>query len=226
VAQWETAIGVICILTGLLAFGSDRNWRTFSLCILLIWQGSLYLAAPLSSLFSLNREAALGTPVRVTEQGKPMLEQLAARWVMAFSMVLIGSFSLIRFLPSPTELPGYARFLPVELSPEDSIGRQPEATTTAPTGTTLATPTATIPSTVSGIATVKVESANCRSRPRGGAERVTIFYSGQQLEIVGRNADVKNPWWYVKIPGLSGNCWLWSMTATMTGNIDEIPIIQ
>lgn len=226
VAQWETAIGVICILTGLLAFGSDRNWRTFSLCILLIWQGSLYLAAPLYSLFSLNREAALGTPVRVTEQGKPMLEQLAARWVMAFSMVLIGSFSLIRFLPSPTVLPGYARFLPVELSPEDSIGRQPEATTTAPTGTTLATPTATIPSTATGIATVKVESANCRSRPRGGAERVTIFYSGQQLEIVGRNADVKNPWWYVKIPSLSGNCWLWSMTATMTGNIDEIPIIQ
>ena len=60
VTQWETAIGVICILAGLLAFGSDRNWRTFSLCILLIWQGSLYLAAPLYSLLSLRREAALG----------------------------------------------------------------------------------------------------------------------------------------------------------------------
>src|SRR5215216_2816274 len=54
VTQWETAIGLICVLTGLLAFGSDRNWRTFSLCLLLIWQGSLYLAAPLYSLFSLR----------------------------------------------------------------------------------------------------------------------------------------------------------------------------
>src|SRR5919109_771319 len=124
VTQWETTIGLICVLTGLLAFGFDRNWRTFSLCILLIWQGSLYLAAPLYSLLSLNREAALGAPapVRVAEQGKPVLEQLAARWVVAFSMVLIGAFSLIRFLPSPTELPGYARFLPVDLSPDQIIG--------------------------------------------------------------------------------------------------------
>ncbi|HMD81893.1 MAG TPA: glycosyltransferase, partial [Anaerolineales bacterium] len=87
VTQWETAIGLICVLTGLLAFGFDRNWRTFSLCILLIWQGSLYLAAPLYSLLSLKREAAMGVPVRVTEQGKPVMEQLAARWVVAFSMV-------------------------------------------------------------------------------------------------------------------------------------------
>jgi len=71
-----------------------------------------------------------------------------------------------------------------------------------------------------------VESANCRSKPRGGADRVTIFYSGQQLEIVGRNADLKNPWWFVKIPNSTENCWLWGMTASMTGNIDEIPIIQ
>jgi hypothetical protein len=117
VTQWESAIGSICILVGLLAFGSDRNWRTFSLCILLIWQGSLYLAAPLHSLLSLNREASLGAHVRITEQGRPVLEQLAARWVVAFSMVLIGAFSLIRFLPSPAGLPEYARFLPADSLP-------------------------------------------------------------------------------------------------------------
>src|SRR5688572_24585450 len=140
VTQWETAIGLICVLAGLLAFGTDRNWRTFSLCILLIWQGSLYLAAPLYSLLSLNREAALGgtAPVQVTDQGKPVLEQLAARWVMAFSMVLIGAFSLIRFLPTPPGLPDYVRFLPqdssspADFSPEQTLGREPQATAISP----------------------------------------------------------------------------------------------
>jgi len=219
VTQWETAIGLICVLAGILAFGFDRNWRTFSLCILLMWQGSLYLAAPLYSLLSLKREAALGVPVRVTEQGKPVLEQLAARWVMAFSMVLIGAFSLIRFLPSPAVLPGYARFLPVDLSPEQIIGREPE-------GTLSATATATITSTVTGIATITVESANCREKPRGNADKVTFLYKGQQVEVLGRNDDSQNPWWYVKMPGQSGNCWLWGMTATMSGNVDEIPIVR
>jgi len=185
VTQWETAIGLICVLAGILAFGFDRNWRTFSLCILLMWQGSLYLAAPLYRLLSLKREAALGVPVRVTEQGKPVLEQLAARWVMAFSMVLIGAFSLIRFLPSPAVLPGYARFLPVDLSPEQIIGREPE-------GTLSATATATITSTVTGIATITVESANCREKPRGNADKVTFLYKGQQVEVLGRNDDSQN----------------------------------
>ena len=223
VTQWETAIGLICVLTGLLAFGFDRNWRTFSLCILLIWQGSLYLASPLYSLLSLKREAALGATVRVMEQGKPMMEQLAARWVLACSMVLIGTFSLIRFLPSPATLPDYARFLPVDLSPEQIIAGGPEETT-APVTSVTATPT--LPSTVSGIATVTVESANCRAKPRGGADRIAFLYRGQEVGILGRNDDRENPWWYVILPDQSGGCWLWGMTAKLNGNIDEIPIIR
>jgi hypothetical protein len=227
VTQWETAIGWICVLAGLLAFGSDRNWRTFSLCILLIWQGSLYLAAPLYSLLSLTRETALGAaaPVRVTEQGKPVMEQLAARWVMAFSMVLIGAFSLIRFLPSPAGLPGYVRFLPEEsssigdLSPAQVVGREPEATA-APAETT---PTQ---AATGAIATVTVESANCRAKPRGNAERITFLYKNQQVEIVGKNDDPGNPWWYIKIPDSTDNCWLWGMTAKMTGTVEEIPVVR
>ena len=227
VTQWETAVGIMCILAGLLAFGSDRNWRTFSLCILLIWQGSLYIAAPLYSLLSLKREAALGAPVRVTEQGKPVMEQLAARWVVAFSMVLIGTFSLIRFLPSPATLPDYARFLPLDISPDQTVGREPDPTTTSPTiSTTLATATATLPSTVTAKATVTVESANCRAKPRTNAGRVTILYKGQEVGILGRNDDLKNPWWYIKIPDQNGNCWLWGMTARLTGTVEEIPIVK
>jgi cellulose synthase/poly-beta-1,6-N-acetylglucosamine synthase-like glycosyltransferase len=221
VTQWETTIGVICILTGLFAFGSDQNWRTFSLCLLLIWQGSLYIAAPLYSLLSLNREAALGVGVRVREQGRPVLEQLAARWVVAFSMVLIGAFSLIRFLPSPTALPGYEQFLPVDLSPQQLAGREPAAT-----AATVATPTAQPLWTGTATATVTVESANCRAKPRGNAERITILYRDQTVQILGRNEDLGNPWWYIKMPDGSGYCWLWGKTATMSGNADEIPIVK
>ena len=232
VTQWETAFGVICILAGLLAFGSDRNWRTFSLCILLIWQGSLYLAAPLYSLLSLKREAALGAApaVQVMDQGKPVMEQLAARWVVAFSMVLIGAFSLIRFLPAPAGLPDYARFLPedsasaVDFSPEQSAGREP-GSTASPGPATPEVPTPTLAAT-GAIATITVESANCRAKPRPGGERVTFLYKDQQVEIVGRNDTPANPWWYVKIPDSEDHCWLWGMTATITGNVEEIPIIK
>ena len=223
VTRWETAIGLICILTGLLAFGFERNWRTFSLFILLAWQGSLYLAAPVYSLLSLRREARLGASVPVREQGKPMLEQLAARWVLTFSMVLIGAFSLVRFLPSPPPLPEYARFLPADLSPSQIIGREPEAPAARTQSGTAVAPNS---STMAATATVTVESANCRAKPRGGGQRITILYKGQQVEILGKNDDPINPWWYVKIPDGSGNCWLWGMTATMNGNVDEIPIVQ
>src|SRR5215207_3152294 len=172
VTQWETLIGLTFAGFGLAAFLSRPELKTLWLGFLLAWQGSLYLAAPLYSLLSLKREAALGATVRVTEQGKPMMEQLAARWVLACSMVLIGTFSLIRFLPSPTSLPEYARFLPVDVSAEQIIGGETEATPIPPTA---ATATTALPSTVAGTATVTVDSANCRTRPRGGADRVTIF---------------------------------------------------
>ena len=205
VTQWETAIGLICMLTGFLAFNADQNWRTFSLCVLLFWQGSLYLAAPLYSLLSLNREAALAIPV--AEQGKPVMEQRAARWVIVSSMLLIAAFSLIRLLPSPAALPEYVRFLPIDLSPRQLLSHEREATS-------------------SPVATVIVESANCRAKPRGNAEKITILYKDQQAEIVGRNDDLKNPWWYIKIPNLSGNCWLWGMTARMSGAVEQIPIVK
>lgn len=224
VTQWETAIGLICVLAGLLAFGTDRNWRTFSLCILLIWQGSLYLAAPLYSLLSLKREAAMGTSVRVTEQGKPVMEQLAARWVVAFSMVLIGTFSLIRFLPMPAGLPDYVRFLPAEsaadvtTSPEPVTGSEAEPTATPPP----ATPTLGATGTT---ATVTVESANCREKPRPNAGRVTFLYRDQQVQVLGKNDDPINPWWYIKIPDSGGNCWLWGMTAKLNGSEAGLPIV-
>ena len=170
----------------------------------------------------------MGVPARVTEQGKPVMEQLAARWVVTFSMVLIGAFSLIRFLPSPTGLPDYARFLPadplVNVPPEQAVGREPEPVTSPTDANVTAEPT--LPSTTSALATVKVDSANCRDKPRGNADRVTILYRDQEVEILGRNEDLANPWWYIKIPDDGGNCWLWGMTTDMTGTLEDIPIVR
>jgi cellulose synthase/poly-beta-1,6-N-acetylglucosamine synthase-like glycosyltransferase len=217
VTQWETAIGLICMLTGLLAFAADQNWRTFSLCALLFWQGSLYIAAPLYSLLSLNNAATLAAPS--IDQGKPVLEELAARWVIAVSMLMIAAFSLLGLLPSPPKLPDYVRFLPVNLLPVTLSTPDQTAPEQATAEPEIETELATV-----ATATITVESANCRARPRGGAERITILYRNQQVEIVARNDDLNNPWWYVKIPDSDEHCWLWGMTATMTGSVEEIPI--
>jgi len=208
VTQWETAIGLLCMLTGLLAFVADPNWRTFSHGALLFWQGSLYMAAPFYSLLSLNNAGTLAATL--TDQGKPVLEVLAARWVIAISMLMIAAFSLLGLLPAPPKLPDYVHFLPVNLLPVTFS--TPEQAASETELTTVAT------------ATITVESANCRARPRGGAERITILYKNQQVEIVGRNDDLNNPWWYIKIPGTDDHCWLWGMTTTPTGTLTDIPI--
>jgi hypothetical protein len=213
VTEWETAIGLICLLAGLFSFVTDQNWRTFSLMVLLFWQGSLYIAAPVFSLLSLKRETAMGATV--TEQGKPMLEELAARWVIVISMLMIAVFSLITFLPTPANLPGYSRFLPVDLSPKQVL---------VGSRTLAGIPTAT--SATTATARVSVESANCRAKPRGNAGKITILYRGQEAEIIGRNDDPRNPWWYINIPDVGGNCWLWGLTATTTGNVDNLPVIK
>lgn len=211
VTQWETAISLICGLAGLLTFILSPNWRTLSLMILLFWQGSLYLAAPIYSLLSLK--TGVGQIPRGIEPGKPVVEDLAARWVILASMFFIAIFGLIAVLPTPSGSPGYTRFLPADLSVQQLVNG---VRSTAPARTSNG-----------GVATAKVtvQSANCRAKPLGKADRIALLYRNQEVEIVGRNADPNNPWWYVKIPNTNGTCWLWGTTATATGNVDQVPII-
>ena len=75
-------------------------------------------------------------------------------------------------------------------------------------------------------ATITVESANCRAKPRGNAERITILYKGQEVEVLGKNDDALNPWWYVRIPDSKGNCWLWGMASKLNGSDREIPVVR
>jgi len=76
------------------------------------------------------------------------------------------------------------------------------------------------------VAKVKVQSAYCRASPVGKAKKIILLYRNQEAEIVGRNEDLNNPWWYVKIPDQEGNCWLWGKTATTSGNVDGVPILK
>jgi hypothetical protein len=152
------------------------------------------------------------------------MEQLAARWVIAFSMVLIGTFSLIRFLPMPAGLPDYVRFLPAESVSDDTPPPEQVTEPQAETTPTPPLPTPTLPATGT-TATVTVESANCREKPRPNAGRVAFLYRDQQVEVLGKNNDPINPWWYIKIPDSGGNCWLWGMTAKLNGSEASLPIV-
>ncbi len=76
------------------------------------------------------------------------------------------------------------------------------------------------------VAKVKVQSANCRARPVGKSDKIVVLYRNQEAEIVGRNEDPNNPWWYVKIPDRDGNCWLWGRTSTTDGDVDGLPVVK
>ena len=76
------------------------------------------------------------------------------------------------------------------------------------------------------IAKVKVQSANCRSQPVGKSAKIVVLYRSQEAEIVGRNDDPNNPWWYVRLPDQGGSCWLWGKTATTNGDVEGLPVIK
>jgi len=95
--------------------------------------------------------------------------------------------------------------------------------TPLPTITSSPTPTATL----IGIASATlIKNANCREGPSQTYKVVTSFLTGQVLEIVGRNPDLDNTWWQVKIPGTNSKCWISLTIAQATGNFDDLPIIK
>jgi len=50
--QWEAGIGLLCLATGAAVFAlADRTPNSFFIGGLLLWQSTLYLAAPAYSLF-------------------------------------------------------------------------------------------------------------------------------------------------------------------------------
>ena len=211
--QWETSIGLVCVGTGLLAFISGPDLRTFTLCSLLIWQGSLYLAAPFYSLVSTHREAAFAT--ETGDHGAPVLENNAARWAVGLVIGMVFALSVIRILPTPAQAPWYTRYLPADLSlsPVKLIGSQIDLTGTRRTLKPV-------------MATIVLDKVNCRYGPSMKDPELTVLVKGQRLEIIGRSPDLRNTWWYVQLPGSDKKCWVGSSVARTVGPYEGIPIIR
>jgi SH3-like domain-containing protein len=105
-------------------------------------------------------------------------------------------------------------------------GTLPPFFTLTPTQTLSRTATASPTTTLSGPAATFIKNANCRQGPSTSYEVVTSFLAGQTVEIVGRNPDFDNTWWYVKIPGSNGKCWVSLTTAQAYGDFDAIPTVK
>ena len=216
VTQWELAIGLLCIGAGLAAFLANENWRTFSLCTLLLWQGGLYIAAPVYSLLSVGREER--PAARVTDQGRPVLEKSAARWVVALFMVMVAALSLAGLLPPASQLPQYGRFFPTD-APAHATAEPTHVPGKAASPPTLAPGKAPR-------ATVSVESTYCFSGPGKPGKRLYPLFRGQTFEILGRNDNLGNTWWYIHDPATDSECWLWGLAATTAGPINNVPIMK
>ena len=113
----------------------------------------------------------------------------------------------------------------VQVSPTLPFPTVPLVTVTPITTVTTASTTTTIPTaTLSGPIATFIKDANCRSGPSTGHHIVTSFFEGETVQIVGRNPDFNNTWWYVAIPS-GGNCWVSLTTAQAYGNFSEIPTV-
>ncbi len=148
VAQWESAVGAACALVGLAVVARRTGLAGLVVAPLLLWQASLYLAAPAYSLMSLRGEGGQArTTSRGEIQGRLLPEGRAARWSLALLLLIALGAGLLHWLPQPAAAPHYSSLLPTSLAPDALVGelRLPSATpvrTRTPTSTFTATPTA------------------------------------------------------------------------------------
>jgi len=113
----------------------------------------------------------------------------------------------------------------VQASPTLPLPTVPPPTDSPAATATLAN-TAPPPSTatLSGPVATFIKNANCRAGPGTQYNEVAAFYEGETVQIVGRNKDFNNTWWYVEIPS-GGKCWVSLTTAQATGDFDAIPTV-
>ncbi len=101
----------------------------------------------------------------------------------------------------------------------------PTDTFVVPTATVTSTATITSTSTPSGPVITLIKDANCRNGPGTGYDVITSYFKGETLQIVGRNPDFDNTWWYVKMP-TGGKCWVSFATGQAYGDFDAIPTVK
>jgi hypothetical protein len=106
-----------------------------------------------------------------------------------------------------------------------SEGGDGDGGTTAPTATLP--PSNTPEPTVTpspGIPMVSVSVAtNCRRGPSTIFQQVGALLVGETAEVLGRRAD--NQYYVIRNPDGGVDCWLWAEYATLSGNINAIPVL-
>jgi len=83
-------------------------------------------------------------------------------------------------------------------------------------------PTITLTSTLEAPMVSVSTSTNCRTGPGTIFDIVGALMVGEQAEVVGK-AEYGN-YWIIKNPDGSGECWLWSNYATVTGPTDGLTV--
>jgi hypothetical protein len=115
--------------------------------------------------------------------------------------------------------------VPIQALPTLPLPTVPLATDTPIATTTTASTATTAPTaTLSGPTATFIKDANCRNGPGTAYPVVTSFFKGETVQIVGRNPNFNNTWWYVNIPS-GGRCWVSLTTAEAYGNFDDIPTV-
>ena len=148
VTLWECVIGLTFVAAGVAAIISRPGPKTIWLGLLLVWQASLFLAAPYFSLLSIRSIPEETVRQPVIDRGTPVAENRAARlaWVAIAIVAAVASIALL--IPLPNYIPRYARYQPPDLPPQVVIGiptNPPTATPLIlPTDTPIVIPTATL----------------------------------------------------------------------------------
>jgi hypothetical protein len=114
----------------------------------------------------------------------------------------------------------------VQASPTLPLPTVPPATDTPiATATMASTATTASTATLSGPTATFIKDANCRNGPGTAYPVVTSFFKGETVQIVGRNPNFNNTWWYVNIPS-GGRCWVSLTTAQAYGDFYNIPTVM
>src|SRR5262249_30801756 len=134
-AQWETGIGLACVVLAVVVNIIRPQPATIFLGVLLVWQASLYFAAPYYSLYSVRGQE----PKPVAEMPRPTVqESWIARWAVALALGMVAGVVVSQLLPAPASQPGYARFQPPDVPVRRLVGLPP-APTLVPSATELPT---------------------------------------------------------------------------------------
>ncbi|HLY25863.1 MAG TPA: hypothetical protein VKQ72_05955, partial [Aggregatilineales bacterium] len=145
--QWETLIGLTCVVFAFTVNFYRPQTATIFLSAMLVWQGSLYLSAPYYSLFSIRSKGAERSLRRIEMPGVQVGEGRIARWLLAGAFGIILGIAAALLIPGPVQAPDYSRFQPPDVAPPFFNVLGVFTVTPVPPGETP-TITASLPATV------------------------------------------------------------------------------